>query len=216
MKARKGTVSRRTPQGYEVVLTDVVRLVETARSAAVRSVNVVMTATYWAVGRRIGEHEQAGAARAGYGEELLGKLAKDLKAKVGRGFSVSNLEQMRRFYLTWPIPQALSGKSLPATGEAGPISQTASGISPAPVRPAFPLPWSHCVRLLSVANPAARRFYEAEALRGGWTVRQLERQTESQFYERTALSRNKEAMLRRRRTNAPLSQLRACSLDAAR
>ena len=169
MKARKGSVSRRSEQGYEVVLTDVVRLVESARSAAVRSVNVVMTATYWAVWRRIAEHEQAGAARAGYGEELLGKLAKDLKAKVGRGFSVSNLEQMRRFYLTWPIPQTLSGKSLPATGEAGPISQTASGISPA-LRPAFPLPWSHYVRLLSVANPEARRFYEAEALRGGWTA----------------------------------------------
>lgn len=203
MKARKGFVSRRSEQGYEVVLTDVVRLVETARGAAVRSVNVVMTATYWAVGRRIVEHEQAGAARAGYGEELLGKLAKDLKAKVGRGFSVSNLEQMRRFYLTWPIPQTLPGKSLPAVGGAGPISQTASGISPEPVRPAFPLPWSHYVRLLSVANPDARRFYEAEALRGGWTVRQLERQIESQFYERTALSRNKEAMLRKGHLKTP-------------
>ena len=61
----------------------------------------------------------------------------------------------------------------------------------------FPLPWSHYVRLLTVRNEEAQKFYETEALRGGWTVRQLDRQIGSQFYERTALSKNKAAMLRR-------------------
>ncbi len=61
--------------------------------------------------------------------------------------------------------------------------------------PEFPLPWSHYVHLLSVENPHARRFYETEALRGGWTVKQLDRQIDTQFYERTSLSRNKSAML---------------------
>ncbi|HEX5241716.1 MAG TPA: DUF1016 N-terminal domain-containing protein [Tepidisphaeraceae bacterium] len=67
----------------------------------------------------------------------------------------------------------------------------------------FPLPWSRYVRLLSVENPHARQFYEAEALRGGWTVRQLDRQVDSQFYERTALSRNKATMLTKRNRRRP-------------
>src|SRR5207253_2624214 len=89
------------------------------------------------------------------------------------------LEQMRLFYLGWQISQTVSAKSEPATA----------------VR--FPLPWSHYVKLLGVKNPEARAFYEAEALRGGWSVRQLDRQINSQFYERTALSCNKAAMLKK-------------------
>jgi predicted nuclease of restriction endonuclease-like (RecB) superfamily len=85
------------------------------------------------------------------------------------------------------------------------ILQTASEISATPPRNftlsdlarAFPLPWSHYVRLLSVDNPEARAFYEAEAIRGGWSVRQLDRQIATQFYERTALSKNKAAMLKK-------------------
>ena len=102
---------------------------------------------------------------------------------------------MRLFYLLWPIPQTLSAKS-------GPTLQTVSGKSdaaiPSPLRSVaarFPLPWSAYVRLLSVKDPVARRFYETEALRGGWSVRQLDRQIESQFHERTALSRNKAVVL---------------------
>src|SRR5205814_6162615 len=89
------------------------------------------------------------------------------------------------------IIQPLSEKS-PAS-----ISATSSRKSDlASVASLFPLPWSHYVRLLSVKNPEARRFYEAEALRGGWSVRQLDRQISTLFFERTALSRNKAAMLR--------------------
>jgi predicted nuclease of restriction endonuclease-like (RecB) superfamily len=114
---------------------------------------------------------------------------------------------MRLFFLAWPISQTGSAKSLPALEGAPRISQTTSAISssaaPLAGLPAFPLPWSHYVRLLGVAKLEARRFYEVEALRGGWTVRQLDRQIGSQFYERTALSRNKAAMLRKGQVATP-------------
>lgn len=176
---------RRPAAGYNAVLSDVVRLLEAARRTSARVVNAVMTTTYWGVGRRIVETEQAGSGRAKYGEALLERLSQDLTARFGRGFSVDNLEMMRLFYLTYP--------------GAGQISETASRKSePGPPAATFPMPWSHYVTLMRRArSPEARAFYEAEALRGGWSVRQLERQINSQFYERTALSRDKAAMLRR-------------------
>jgi predicted nuclease of restriction endonuclease-like (RecB) superfamily len=146
------------------------------------------------------EGEQAGGKRAGYGKELLKRLSSDLTARFGRGFSQRNLEQMRLFYLGWRISQTLSAKSHPAETLPG-GGQSSPDLSlelnrPVPLR-RFPLPWSHYVRLMAVKSESARVFYEAEALRGGWSVRQLERQIGSQFYERTALSRNKAAMLRK-------------------
>jgi hypothetical protein len=129
-------------------------------------------------------------------------LAHDLSERFGRGFSERNLEQMRAFHLGWPMPQTKFAKSLPSSGpqREKPISQTASAkLNAIPVDVAhsrFPLPWSHYARLLAVRNAAARAFYESEALRGGWTIRQLDRQIQSQFYERTALSRDKAAVLR--------------------
>ena len=132
-----------------------------------------MTATYWEVGRRVVEFEFEGKKRANYGDAFLEQLSCDLTARFGRGFAKSNLYQMRIFYLTYKnIFQTLSGKSL------------------ALLAARFPLPWSAYVRLLAVKSEPARAFYEAEALRGGWSVRQLDRQIGSQFYERTALSKN--------------------------
>jgi hypothetical protein len=84
------------------VLTDVVHLVEAARSVAARSVNAVMTATYWDIGRRIVEHEQGGQRRAEYGAALVERLADELTARCGRGFGKRNLFQMRAFYLAYP------------------------------------------------------------------------------------------------------------------
>jgi predicted nuclease of restriction endonuclease-like (RecB) superfamily len=182
--------------GYDVVLADVVRVIEEARRAAARSVNAVMAATYWLVGRRVVEQEQGGQARAGYGEELLARLSADLTVRFGRGFSVDNLETMRAFFLAYPlaaISETASRKSL-ATRK----SETLSRISDlAELAGRFRLSWSHYVLLVRTRSEHARVFYETEALRGGWTVRQLRRQIDSQFYERTALSRNKAAMLRK-------------------
>jgi DUF1016 N-terminal domain len=180
---------------YGAVLADVTDLLESARRAAARSVNSVMTATYWAVGRRIVEEEQQGKKRADYGEQLVIRLAKDLTSRYGRGFGYRNLYQMRLFYMAYPrILQTPSAKF----GEVPPPGQLASAEEILKeLAKGFPLSWSHYVRLLSVEKPEARTFYEAEALRGGWTVRQLDRQVGTQFYERVLLSRNKAAMLRK-------------------
>jgi predicted nuclease of restriction endonuclease-like (RecB) superfamily len=126
---------------------------------------------------------------------LLKRLSADLSARFGRGFGVINLQQMRNFYLCWPsgqIYQTVSDKSL-SPGILQAVSAQSPGLAALAQR--FPLPWSAYVRLLSVKNPAARSFYETEALRCGWSVRQLDRQVNSQFYERIALSKNKVAML---------------------
>ena len=111
----KRTMPAKSDQtGYATVHTDIVALLEAARRAAARSVNALMTASYWEIGRRIVEFEQGGQGRADYGETLLARLATDLTARFGRGFSRQNLQQMRLFYLAWPtdkICQTLSGKS---------------------------------------------------------------------------------------------------------
>jgi hypothetical protein len=179
------------------VLTEVVRLLEDSRHTSARAVNAVMTATYWEVGRRIVEGEQSGDKRAGYGKELLKRLSSDLTIRFGRGFSQRNLEQMRLFYLGWRISQILSAKSHPTKILPNGDESLSSELSPSVPARRFPLPWSHYVRLMMVKSEQARGFYEAEALRGGWSVRQLNRQINSQFYERTALSCNKAAMLRK-------------------
>ena len=196
------------PNDYNQVLTGVVELLDAARRASARAVNSVMTATYWEIGRRIVEREQAGQRRADYGKELIQRLSTDLTARFGRGFGVVQLSLMRQFFLTFskddifqsviekstaegveavtePILQSPIEESLPG-GVLGRLGQVAR---------ALPLPWTHYVRLLRVRNALARAFYAREALAGGWSVRQLARQINSQFYERTALSKNKAAML---------------------
>lgn len=189
---------------------DIVVVLEAARHAAARSVNALMTASYWEIGRRIVEFEQAGQERAAYGQALVKRLSVDLTERFGRGFSERNLEQMRLFYLAW-LPERISQTPSAKSSDVQ-ILQTASGESPtgqlsesasrnpidlAALAKSFPLPWSAYVRLLSVKSDAARAFYETEALRCGWSVRQLDRQVNSQFYERIALSRNKAAMLQK-------------------
>jgi predicted nuclease of restriction endonuclease-like (RecB) superfamily len=200
--------------GYGDLLTGISDLLDQARRMSARTVNNILTATYWEIGRRIVEHEQGGRARAEYGEELLARLALDLKAKHGRGFSKSNVASMRSFYLGWEIFQTPSGQfeartRLPSDVGGGEILPTSSAgstrgaIVPSPVTPPgplaalFPLSWSHYVRLMSVEKPHARAFYEAEAIRGGWSVRQLDRQIGTQFFERTSHSKHQVAMLAR-------------------
>ena len=161
---------------YEAVFGDVSKIIDAARESAVRSVNAAMTAAYWLIGRRIVEFEQSGEERAEYGAALIERLAEDLTGRFDRGFSRQNVQNMRLFYLSYPIEkirQTLSGKlALPPPGQ---IRQTPSGKSvTASVQvgfddllTAFPLPWSAYVRLLSVRSESAREFYETEALRGG-------------------------------------------------
>lgn len=179
---------------YDSILVGMIDLLENARRASARAVNSIMTATYWEMGRRIVEVEQGGEARAEYGKELLQRLSADLQSRFKKGFSVDNLESMRGFYLAWQpdkIAQTVSRKS-----GAEQKSETLSRIfTPDDIAKRFPLSWSHYVALLGVNDEKGREFYETEALRGGWSVRQLNRQIGSQFYQRTLLSKNKAAML---------------------
>ena len=165
-------------EGYDSIVSDLVDLVEAARCLSARSVNAIMTATYWEIGRRIVKSEQQGKKRAEYGEALLEKLSSDLTARFGRGFGARNLRQMRQFFLTWPeeqIRQALSAESqsVSPTASSTEIWQTVSAKSEGSSSSAsvkqiaryFPLSWSHYVRLMALSSEEARRFYETEALR---------------------------------------------------
>jgi predicted nuclease of restriction endonuclease-like (RecB) superfamily len=203
-KQLRGKVKRRiakaAPDPYHKLFNSVVSLIEQARLNAIRSVNSVLTSTYWLVGRRIVEHEQSGSERAIYGDALLKRLAQDLTGRLGRGFSERNIRQMRLFYQGWPIRQTVSAELVEAqirqtvSAELAPppsISQTLSAKSP--FRPNFPLPWSHYVRLLTVSDPRAREYYEREALSGGWSVRQLDRQIATLVYRRTRGARSPSA-----------------------
>jgi predicted nuclease of restriction endonuclease-like (RecB) superfamily len=209
------TISKPPSEEYGGLIGGIAELLEAARRNAARTVNALMTATYWEIGRRIVEFEQQGKDRAGYGEQLLDQLSADLTSRFGRGFGRRNLFQIRAFYLAYRSivqtssaqlvkEQTLSAQSgarilsTPSIELRRQKSQTPSGqLAVRDLSARFPLPWSHYVRLLSVKGALAREFYHAEALRGGWSVRQLDRQIASQFYERTAASRNKSAMLRK-------------------
>ena len=220
--AKKKSSEPESVENYDAILASLVTLLDSARRFSARSVNTIMTATYWEIGCRIVGHEQGGKRKAEYGETLLKSLAVDLTARFGRGFGAVNLSHMRKFFLTWPeenIFQTASEKlaigslnSAPANifqtlseklGEPSPISRLRH------IASRFLLPWSAYVRLLALRSEEARRFYETEALRCGWSVRQLDRQISSQFYERTALSRNKAAMLGKSSETKPSDALTA-------
>jgi predicted nuclease of restriction endonuclease-like (RecB) superfamily len=225
-KASPPPAGTMAPKSYDGLFVGIRELLDASRHATARVVNSLMTATYWDIGRRIVEHEQGGKKRAGYGDELLKRLAEDLTAQFGRGFGARNLSLMKQLYLGFPnILQTLSAKlrsaeTLPTLSEESELSSITSTpsrestslqigptlpdpilVQPAPltlaqIAKAFPLPWSHYVLLLKARSPEAREFYHTEALRGGWSVRQLDRQMSSLFYERMALSKNKAAMLK--------------------
>jgi len=199
---------------YDDFAERICELLGSSRRQAAQSVNAILTGTYWEIGRRVVEFEQKGEIRAEYGSALLQRLSKDLAKRFGRGFGVDNLQRMRAFFLEYKpeviyatlsrismegdiLPQKYATVSRISDEQAREIrSKTAFQIfSLEELASAFPLPWSAYVRLLSVKGDKARGFYEAEALRGGWSVRQLGRQIHSKFYERTMLSQNKAKML---------------------
>jgi hypothetical protein len=182
------------------VVTGISDLLESARRTTARTINSILAATYWEIGRRIVEYEQAGHARAEYGERLLARLAADLEIRCGMSFQQRTLHRMRRLFLDWKIQVTPSGArearvilSPPVTNSgaseltvppdaivAGPgCNEDRATLDPASLIGAFPLSWTHCIHLMSVADPHARAFYEAEAIRGGWAVRQLDRQNGS-------------------------------------
>lgn len=185
------------------LLKQIRELILSARKAAARTVDSIQVITNFEIGRRIVEHEQKGAHRAEYGKALIKAISASLTDEFGRGFSRSNLQSMRKFYLAYRdrLPekcQMPSGKLAPKQK-----SQTLSGeftevvaILPSTTnsKSIFSLSWSQYVFLLSIENPAERGFYEIEAAENGWALPELKRQFNSGLYERLALSRDKDGI----------------------
>jgi predicted nuclease of restriction endonuclease-like (RecB) superfamily len=161
------------------IVQDIRELIFKARTLAVRNINAIQVVTNFEIGRRIIEEEQKGATRAEYGKQILFELSANLTAEFGSGFSERNLRNMRKFYLEYKE-------------RSEQIWQTASAKSGDLPQP-FLLSWSQYVFLIGVKDINARRFYEIEAAKDGWTLPELNRQFNSGLYERLALSRDKES-----------------------
>ena len=139
-------------------------LVASARSQGARSVNAILTATCWEIGRRVVEFEQEGKERAEYGSALFQRLSKDLMKRFGRGFGVDNLQRMRAFYLEYKPETIYATLSRNSEEQSHQIKSRAATriFTPKELASVFPLPWSAYVRLLSVKNNQARAFYEKD------------------------------------------------------
>ncbi|MBE7441502.1 MAG: DUF1016 domain-containing protein [Flavobacteriales bacterium] len=155
-----------------------IELLHSARQQIVRNVNFIMVQTYFEIGRMIIEEEQNGKERADYGKSLLKELSKVLTKEFGKGFSITNIQQMRNFYLVYQKQQTVSANSVKV------IQQTVSAN--------FQLSWSHYLKLMRIDDENERKFYEIEAEKNNWSVRELDRQYDSALYTRLALSRDKD------------------------
>lgn len=190
----------------KVIFQQVVELLQNARQQVLRTVNSTMTITYFEIGRMIVEEEQNGKDRAEYGKQLLKGLSQQLTKEFGKGFSVDNLQNIRKFYLVYSIsetvssilqnqiPQTLSAelqneKTQSVTAEFNKLDyQTLSSF--------FKLTWSHYTFLMRIDDENERRFYEIESEKHNWSVRELKRQYDSALYSRLSLSRDKEGVLK--------------------
>lgn len=143
------------------VVSEIRELLNKSRQNVAIQVNQELLSTYWHIGEIIVRYEQNEQVRAAYGDATLRQLSKALTKELGKGFSQSNVYNMRLFYLTHPIFQTVSGK----------------------------LSWSHYCELISVSDPDKRSFYEQECIKSSWSVRELRRQKESMLFERLLLSR---------------------------
>ena len=150
-------------QNYKMI-QEIKDVIINSRNKIAYEVNNTMLLAYWNVGRIIVENEQNGSIKAEYGKQILKDLSKELKKILGSGFSVSNLQYMRRLYLKYPKQQTLSVK----------------------------LSWSHYCELLSIENDDERSFYEKECVNSNWSVRELKRQLETSLFERLLLSEGKD------------------------
>ncbi len=158
--------------------TKVANLLKDARKSVVQTVNKTMVYTYFEIGRMIVDEEQNGKERAEYGKQILKELSKRLNAEFGKGFSVTNLQQMKNFYNVYGKQQTVSAKS-----ENAVISNENLQLS-----------WSHYLFLMRIDNLDERKFYEIETINNNWSLRELRRQFDTSLYERLALSRDKKAI----------------------
>lgn len=153
--------------------------IEQARNQVRQSVNSAMVQSYWQIGRLIVEDEQQGESRAAYGKQQLQQLSKQLTERLGKGFDVGNLRNMRQFYITFPIHDAVRSE----------------------------LSWTHYRALMRIDNPAARDWYQQEAINQSWSARALERQISTLYYERLLASQEKALVEQEAKANTqPLAE----------
>lgn len=173
------------------LITDLASLIEQGRKTAVQYVNTALAVTYWLMGRRIVEFEQKGKQRAKYGEATSRRISEDLTKKFGKGFSLPQLKNIRKFYLTYTEKSYTASSQLKQKTKSQTLSSQSVVIIPNTLSAQFPLSWSHYCLLMRLDESFKREFYEVECIRGNWSVRQLDRQIQSMLYERTALSKRK-------------------------
>ena len=145
---------------------EIKELLYSAKNKVYQTINITMTQTYFQIGKRIVEEEQGGESRAEYGKSLLKLLSVQLSNEFGKGFSVDNLENMRRFYLAFQKSETVSRK--------------------------FELSWSHYIFLTRIENIDERNFYEIESIENSWSLRELKRQFDAGLFERLKLSSDKQ------------------------
>ena len=179
-----------TDEKMDILCRNSIELIRYARKHISNQVNHTQLMTYYGLGYWIVEEQQSGEHRAGYGKKVIQTLSDALNAEFGKGFSVDTLENARKFYLNYQgrISETLFRKFMKEksdtlfriSGEDGP----------------FTLSWSHYLQLMRIKNLDERRFYEIEATKSTWSLRTLQRQYNSSLYERLALSRNKDKVMR--------------------
>ncbi len=176
-------------QTLDSLITNSIELIQYARQFAAKQVNLIQLMTYYSLGRWIVEVQQEGQERAKYGRKVITTLSERLTEKFGRGFSATNLEYVRKFYMTYAdrISQTLF--------EEFAVKKTQTVFGKLEENPPFMVSWSHYLQLMRIENKEERSFYEIESAKSGWGIRTLQRQYNSSLYERLALSRDKDAVM---------------------
>ena len=162
---------------YNNLIYEIGTLLQKGREQVANSVNTILVQTYWLIGKHIVEYEQGGKEKADYGSQLLDQLSKDLSKQYGKGFSRSNMFQIRQFYLRFSKIQTLSGQF--ERDESQPK-----------------LSWSHYIEILKADSDLEVNFYVKQAEKENWSVRELKRQMKSMLFHRLALSKDKEGVLK--------------------
>lgn len=184
----------------DALFRQIASIIDQARKKVILTVNLAMVYTYYEIGRLIVQHEQQGKRRADYGQKLLQNLSERLTERFGKGFSYPNLKRFRQFYQEYSGKKSIGSKVL-SQSEAS-ISSTVlsqsdkQSIASAEIAPSgFTLSWSHYLLLMKIDDLNARSFYEIEAEREQWSLRELRRQVDSSLYERVALSKDKNKVM---------------------
>lgn len=179
-----------TENKMDILCQNSIELIRYARKYVSNQVNYTQLMTYYGLGYGIVEEQQSGEHRAGYGKKVIQTLSDALNAEFGKGFSVDTLENARKFYLNYQgrISETVFRKFIKEK------SDTLFRISGEEIP--FTLSWSHYLQLMRIKNLDERRFYEIEATKSTWSLRTLQRQYNSSLYERLALSRNKDKVMR--------------------